>query len=183
MVAWTRVGLRSGKKWADLGCNLEINSVAQGFGGGSEEEGQQMTPMFPLLRPCPPPNWETGPDLAPARLLSPLQPSMAPPGPATRPQGPWHAGFPAGPDCRYSPGSHGNTLPLPPPPPSSQTGPGPNNAPSASQWPGHNAPVSVHCQLPEACWVSWPVWHIYNSGFQQGFFFLIKNKSSLAPPL
>lgn len=86
-------------------------------------------------------------------------------------QTPGMPGFAAGPDCHCSPGSHGNTLPLPSSPPSSQTRPGPNNAPSASQWPGHNAPVSVHCQPQEPRWVSWPVWHIYNSGFQRRFFF------------
>lgn len=90
-------------------------------------------------------------------------------------QTPGMPGFAAGPDCHCSPGSHGNTLPLPSSPPSSQTRPGPNNAPSASQWPGHNAPVSVHCQPQEPRWVSWPVWHIYNSGFQRRFFFLFKN--------
>lgn len=127
--------------------------------------------MFPVFRPCP--QLRSRPKYWPPRhlgLISPPLPSMAPLGPAACPLGPWHAGFPAGPDYCYSPGSHGNTLPLPAPPLSFQTGPGPNNAPSASQWPGHNAPVSVHCQLQEACWVSWPVWHIYNSRFQQGVF-------------
>lgn len=60
---------------------------------------------------------------------APSVPSMAPRGPASCPLGPWHPRLPSWPDCCYSPGSHGNTLPLPPPPPSSQTGPGPNNVP------------------------------------------------------
>lgn len=124
MAAWTRVWPQGGKKWADLGYHLQSGSVVQDFlEVGMLETGMANEPPTPAqLRNRP----------GPCPLPSPLQPPAALHGPSTAghpPTGPWHASFPAGLDCCHSPGSHGNTLPLPPAPPSSQTGPGPNNAP------------------------------------------------------
>lgn len=153
----------------ESGVSSESGTVTQGLGGVREEGVVSKPHVFSTLGfAC---SQEIGLDLIPLPVsLYPLLPFMALLRTAAY-QAPGMPGFAAGPDCHCSPGSHGNTLSLPSSPPSSQTRPGPNNAPSAIQWPGHNAPVSVHCQLQEACWVSWPVLHIYNSGFQKRFFF------------
>lgn len=124
MAAWIRVGPWGGEKWADLGYHLQSGSVARDFlEVGMRETGIANDPPTPAqLRNRP----------GSCRLPSPLQPPAAlhgPSGASHPPTGPWHVSFAAGLDCCHSPGSHGNTLPLPPAPPSSQTGPGPNNAP------------------------------------------------------